>query len=519
MQNSSTAAKLHRAARTPRRRGLFAPPFFALLMMLMGLVTLLGPALRWQNKTLAMSTPPAAAPELRSVLHNGPLRVSMQNPRYFADGNGKIVVLAGAHAWMNFQDTNNRSNGTFQFPYDQYLSSLSREGLNFFRLWAWEQTLTDNANYADYYHAPVMYQRTGPGTALDGRPKMDLTKWNQAYFDRMRARIIAAGEQGIYVSVMLFDGWSVVNKDGVTNPWPGHPYNPANNINGVDADTNNNNSGEEVHTVGSPVWDEQIAYVHKVIDTVNDLDNVLYEISNESGDNSVAWQYAMINEIHAYEAQKGKVHPVGMTAIYPGGQNSDLFNSPAEWISPNGDVNNPLLGDGKKVIVNDTDHLCGVCGDRRFAWKSFLNGLNPILMDQYGWDWYGEDPNYTDVDPPWLDVRRNLGWGLMYSKRLNLATAVPHPELSSSGYALASPNGPNAMYLVYVETGRDVRVDLRGTSGTLRVEWLDTITGARRAGAPVQGGSQDTLLRSPFAEQSVVFLFHQSSLYLPGTTR
>jgi hypothetical protein len=31
------------------------------------------------------------------------------------------------------------------------------------------------------------------------------------------------------------------------------------------------------------VWSIERTYIQKVIDTVNDLDNVLYEVSNESG--------------------------------------------------------------------------------------------------------------------------------------------------------------------------------------------------------------------------------------------
>ena len=64
----------------------------------------------------------------------------------------------------------------------------------------------------------------------------------------------------------------------------------------------------------------------EIIDAVNDLDNVLYEISNESGAFANAWQYHMIKLIHVYEAGKPKQHPVGMTFQYPGGSNSELFN-------------------------------------------------------------------------------------------------------------------------------------------------------------------------------------------------
>lgn len=50
--------------------------------------------------------------------------------------------------------------------------------------------------------------------------------------------------------------------------------------------------------------------------TVNDLDNVFYEISNENHPPSTQWQYHMIRLIHDYERSKAKQHPVGMTFQY-----------------------------------------------------------------------------------------------------------------------------------------------------------------------------------------------------------
>jgi hypothetical protein len=47
-------------------------------------------------------------------------------------------------------------------------------------------------------------RRTGPGVALDGEPKFDLTQFDPEYFDRLRSRVSAALDCGIYVSIMLF---------------------------------------------------------------------------------------------------------------------------------------------------------------------------------------------------------------------------------------------------------------------------------------------------------------------------
>jgi hypothetical protein len=42
------------------------------------------------------------------------------------------------------------------------------------------------------------------------KPKFDVAKFDPAYFERLRARVIAAAEMGFYVSIMLFDSWSIV---------------------------------------------------------------------------------------------------------------------------------------------------------------------------------------------------------------------------------------------------------------------------------------------------------------------
>jgi len=350
---------------------------FATIVFIMGLVLPLG-----------ASAEQSVAPTSQVNGATGPLRVNPANPRYFTDGSGKAVYLTGSHTWANLQDAG-ESDPPPVFNYTAYLDFMETNHHNFFRLWTWEQAKWAPWMTNNIWFNPMPYQRPGPGTALDGKPRFDLNQFNQAYFDRLRSRVMDAGAQGIYVSVMLFDGWSIDDKGtGPGNAWPGHPFNAANNINGINGDANNNGMGEETHTLQLPaITPLQEAYVRKVIDSVNDLDNVLYEISNESPSNSQAWQYHMINYIKSYEATKPKQHPVGMTVEYPGGNNAELFASPADWISPNdngGYKDAPPAADGSKVVILDTDHLWGSTGgDRQWMWKSFTRGYNPIFMDCY----------------------------------------------------------------------------------------------------------------------------------------
>ncbi len=295
----------------------------------------------------------------------GPLFANPDNPRYFTDGTKvdgryKAVYLTGSHTWCNLMDCGN-TNPPVAFDYGKYLDFLESHNLNFFRLWRAENARGGEAG-PDFWFEPMPYERSSECCAFDGGNKFDLTKFNQEYFDRMRDRVVEAGDRGMYVSIMLFDGWSVQSKFGGHDPWAGHPYNGQNNINDINGDVNGNGSGEETHILtGTPVTALQEAYVRKVIDTVNDLDNVLYEISNESPgddpgtsqvDGSTDWQYHMIRLVKDYEAGKLKQHPVGMTAFWPDYSSDDLYNSPADWISlgSNVDINTyvPPVADGRQ---------------------------------------------------------------------------------------------------------------------------------------------------------------------------
>jgi hypothetical protein len=252
--------------------------------------------------------------------------------------------------------------------------------------------------------------------------------------------------------------------------------------------------GKEVHSLISPALTSlQETYVRTVLDTLNDLDNVIYEISNESHAGSVDWQHHMIRFIHDYEAQKPKQHPVLMTHLFPGGTNSILFSSSAEGISPcstGGFKNDPPPSDGSKVIIADTDHLWGFGGDRKWVWKSFIRGLNPIFMDPY-----------TDED--WEDIRKNLGYTMNYAGRVNLIDMVPRVDLSSTGYCIAKEGTD---YLAYLPHGGRVILNLSATSGKLAVEWFNPNNGDTTISANIAGGKSHTL-KTPFDGDAVLYVY------------
>jgi hypothetical protein len=435
---------------------------------------------------------------------SGPLRVSAINPRYFADPSGRVVYLTGSEYWKTIQD-NGPSNPPPTFDYPAFLSFLQRHNHNFTRLYMWEQSRWSAETSLSHWFSPTLYVRTGPGVGSDGGAKFDLNKINTAYLARVRQRAVDAGARGIYVSVMLFDGWSVGFKGSSTagNPWLGHPFNSTNNINGINGDPNGDGFGGESQTLSIPaITALQDAYVKAVVDAVNDLDNVIYEISNESDPSGDAWQYHMIDLVRSYEATKPKLHPIGMTVPYPNASNNEVLNGPADWVSMNGDANNPVVADGSKVSLWDTDHLCGICGDAAWPWRSLMRGHNPLFMDGYDGSAGVGDPKYDPNDPKWEAIRTNMGYARSYALRMDLARSRPRNDLASSGYCLAVVGSE---YLVFLPNGGSVSVNLTGVSGSRTVEWFNPANGQTTAGPAVNGGGTVNL-SAPFSGMAIVYI-------------
>jgi hypothetical protein len=420
------------------------------------------------------------------------LRVLSSNPRYFTDGSGKAVYLTGSHTWSNMRDLGLTDPPPI-FDFNGYLDLLQSNGHNFIRLWAWDLMKTNSITsiHGDgfYYVIHFPWPRTGSETALDGKPKFDLSKHDQAYFDRLRQRVIEAGNRGIYVSIMLFEGWGLHASEPAWR-WNGHPMHAANNINGIDGDPNNDGYGIESQTLPGPTGINAVqkAYMRKVVDTVNDLDNVLYEIVNESGNYSTQWQYDFITSIKSYQSAKPKQHPVGMTYQWAdngySGSDAELFNSPADWISP---VQN-LIGDGRKVVIADTDHINAFERDPAWVWKSFLSGVNPIVMDHY---------NGSQWDP----IRAAMGDARSYADRMNLALMTPQDCQSSTGYCLSAAGSE---YLIYQPQAGSFNVNLQ--TGTYNFEWFNPATGTVANTGSITVSSGSSSFSAPFSGHAVLYL-------------
>ena len=386
---------------------------------------------------------------------NGPLRVSKINPRYFTDNSGKAIYLTGLHTFQTLQD-----EAKYVFNYDKWLDFMVAQKANHLRVWV----------TAGFYGVnPIPFDRTGPGKASDGGLKFDVGKLNQAYFDKLRRLVEQAEARGIYVQIMLTNGIFVNN---LPDMWEQVAWNPINNVNGYALERT------DLFTMKNRTWvDLADRYVDKVVDSVNDLDNVLYEVSNEASIDSKAWQYHVIDRIHAREKQKPKQHPVGMGAFDyrtpDAPQNAELLGSDAEFYSlswRNIDFT-PPVADGKKVSILDSDHVWGFplkpapknYGD--WIWKAFTRGHNPIYLDTYIL------PNYRRY-PPDKQLRNAIGYARTMANKIDLDHMIPDTSVCSTGFALVNAD---TEYLIYQPAHASFTVML--PAKTFRFEWLNPTNG------------------------------------------
>jgi hypothetical protein len=459
-----------------------------------------------------------------------PLRAS-KNPNYFEDASGRPLILCGSQTWNTLQDWG--TGGTVQpLDFDAFVSFLRAHGHNFTLLWRTElprfSRLPVTATHPpEFTVTPHPWMRTGPGLATDGGLKFDLTKFDRSYFERLRTRVEALNRAGIYAGVYLFTGEWVLRFRCATD---GYPFSAPNNVNGVDDGYRGGPAESGVASVTMTgtniITDLQDAYVRKTIDTLNDLPNVLWIVSEEAPLKSTWWNNHLISFVRAYERGKPCQHPIGYATL-ENRSDSILYNSDADWVAPwawTSPSNSCGTGNPScKVNINDSDHsYFGMWNDppqknRNYAWENFTTGNQVLFMDPYLVYYPRENRNLclspvnsigVKPDPRWENFRNNLGYLLQYSRKLNLAYVTPRSSLCSTKHCLAQTPPMGAEYLAYAPAGGAFTLDLSAmsTSRRLAVEWFNPATGVTIAEDSIAAGSSFQSFSPPFSGDAVLFL-------------
>lgn len=386
---------------------------------------------------------------IHAEARNGVLRIHPTNSRYFTDDSGIPIYFAGSHTWnVVFPLRVFSANTPYRHPvnynsFEKFLEFLQSYNHNFTRLWTGMSYMTA---------ARWPWKRTGPGLARDGRPRFDMTRFDQKYFDILKERVQQVENRGLYASVMIFGSHNDFELNYENIAW--HPDNNINDMGFKDGDSFFKPTHQGRYA--------QRLLVKKFVDTLNDFDNIIFEVMNEAPfPQSAKWQKDIVIYAKQYKSHKPKQHLWGITADYRN-SNPYLLGGPHDWWSPDSTLvkgydyrqGGPASYAVKPVIV-DSDHFDGglystdeISKGIALVWKTFTRGNHPILMECYNSRWkpseFGCDNEVNHVFDP---IRKALGHTRTYANRfVDLVMTEPSETLCSSKYCLINPGKD---YLIY----------------------------------------------------------------------
>jgi hypothetical protein len=204
-----------------------------------------------------------------SVPAASPIGLLPANPRYFTfRGQPTVIVTSGEH----YGAVVNRG-----FDYVRYLDTLAEDGLNGTRVFLAYREQPTAFNIARNSLAPTQeslvlpWARSSEPGYFDGGNRFDLTRWDDAYFSRLRDFVKHAGQRGMIVEANLFSCFYDEQS------WATHPFRHGNNVNGL-----GKLAWHEVLSLRDPqLGGFMDAYVRKVAAELRGFDNVTFEICNE----------------------------------------------------------------------------------------------------------------------------------------------------------------------------------------------------------------------------------------------
>ena len=437
---------------------------------------------------------PAAGQMGAEVPSSKALSIYPTNPAYFQSADGKPIVMIG-----DYEASPTAPTGTPidpNFDYQIFFDTLGDNGLNFAKLWIFygvEAEYDSETPFDEYHRFNILpYLRTGPGLASDGRPKYDLNQFNPYYFERVAAACAAARERGVYLHLVLIDGWIF----RIPALWKFHAYNRANNVNGVDGDPKDTGMSTDPErgscSLGNTrVLEVEKAYLRRLLDAVNDFDNLLFEVSNENYYN-LEWELSIAKFVHEYEKGKPRQHLVmpldlpdhdygGVT--YGAEAKNDHTKSWKTWdlaqlhdrlLAARG-LKQPLIYDTDGIESNDNPV------QRKGFWTAFVSGGHVDYTDYSFQPEIGGDERGRRR----AELRRQLGYLASFTRQIHFWEMHP-ADLVRSGdaYALAS----RGEAVVYLPGGGSVDVNLGEMAGSLSAKWYNPRNGLFSPPSAFTGG-------------------------------
>ncbi|HEU0007662.1 MAG TPA: hypothetical protein VFS12_16875 [Terriglobia bacterium] len=444
-----------------------------------------------------------------------PIKLHPDNPHYFLfRGRPTVLITSGEHygAVLNLD-----------FDFVRYLDVLQAHSYNLTRTFSGTYRevpgsfgITGNtlAPSAGRYLCPWSRSST-PGAATGGN-KFDLTKWDQAYFDRLKDFCAQAGKRGIVVELVFF---STMYDDKV---WQASPMNTRNNINGI-----GNVGRHEVYSgQDKQLLTLQQAVVQKIVRELKDFDNIYYEVCNEPYERaglSKEWNDEIIAAIVDAEAPLPAKHLIAQNLAQGSVKASDLNKHVSILNFHAASVDSVKLNYGlNKVIANDetggSDH-----SDRKYrteGWNFILAGGG--VYDHLDFSYTPDREDGMAVPLPkgmpggggpklrkQLQILKEFVEGFDFikmapnesvikEKQVRGALAGTRPEAKAMVSALAQLG---RAYAIYVNGGIQAELVLDLPAGTYQIEWINTKTGkVDLAETSSHAGGNRTLISPAYLE-------------------
>jgi len=432
-----------------------------------------------------------------------PLSLHPDNPHYMVfRGKPAVLITSGEHygAVMNLD-----------FDYHRYLDALAEGGFNLTRLFSGtyrerpgSHRIQNNtmAPQDARFICPWRCVERGPGNAP---LKWDLTRWDEAYWQRLRDFVAQAGARGIVVEYVLF---CYMYSDEL---WRASPLHPDNNVNGLRVE----NPNDIFKLDNSPVLAAQEAFVRKAAQELNRFDNVYYEIANElyvcqDGTLYLDWQHHLVDVLREEERALPARHLVAINywnnvgRAVPLHPDVDILNF--HYAFPEAVAWNYGLD---RVIADDETGFKGWTSTpyRTEAWAFMLSGGAVFSHLDYSFTVAHPDGTAALVDetpghggPAW---RAQLSVLKRFLDAFDLPPMAPHPEAAMPGTALntrvavlAEPGRQYAVYLWGGGPNTDLRVQL--PAGSYEFTWTNPSDGRTIRTTEVDGHSGGTYtVRTP----------------------
>lgn len=472
-----------------------------------------GPVLTAWLSTLALLSTVLVTASVADESASQFIALHSENPHYFLwRSEPTILVTSGEHygAVLNLD-----------FDYVAYLDELQRRGLNHTRVFSGvyrensgafkitENTLAPLPNR----HISPWARSTQPGNHAGGN-RFDLTKWDAAYFERMKDFLTQAACRGIVVELTLF---CPMYRDDM---WDDCPMNAGNNVNNIGRCPR-----DEVYTLEHrDLLDAQLAVTRKIVSELRDFGNLYYEVCNEPyfGGVTMEWQHAIVDAIVETEKDFSQRHLIslnianGRAKVESPHPAVSIFNFhycvPPNTVAMNYGLNK-VIGENETGFRGRDDVLY-----RTEAWDFLLAGGG--LYNNLDYSFTASHPAGTlrDYESPGggsVELRKQLGilkqcldgFDFIHMQPDTMTVRRVSPELTTS---VLSRQGQ--AYVIYMHVPlpnkpkrlKDhLREDVEATltmdlpSGNYTVQWLNPVSGVVERTGHVQHNGGQLDLQSP----------------------